>query len=90
MCHEANHATCSETFKLSHHKRTGFADYHLLNDSAAEVGNLGLDKLKKSARYMSLGRFMDTVRLHLEVANRMRARVMQATQKREEMVDSFE
>lgn len=76
MCHESNHTTCSEAFKLSYHKRTGHQQYHLLNDSAGEVGNGGLDKLKTSVRYMSLGRFMDTCRLHLEVANRMRERAI--------------
>ena len=83
MCHEANHKTCSECFKLSFHKGTGHSHYHLLNSSAAEQGNEGLDKLKKSVRYMSKGRFTDTCRLHCEVGNRMRKRAMARVQERE-------
>jgi hypothetical protein len=74
QCHEANHTACSEAHMLSVYKKTGNRRFHLINDSAAEVGNQGVDKLKPSARYMTLGRFMDTTKVHLEIQNRIRIR----------------
>ena len=85
VCHESNPTTCTECFKLTHHKLTGHRRFHLMKSTAAEVGNQGFDKLKKSVRYMSLGRFMDTCRLHMEIANRMRMRDMASTHQTEHL-----
>ena len=55
--------------RLSRHGNEQFAYLH---DSAAETGNSGLSKLKVSARYLNKRYFMDLVRLHLEIQNRVR------------------
>lgn len=78
--HEANHSACSEAYRLSEYKKTGDPNFIHINDSAAEVGNSGLKKLKKSVRYMSLARFMDLCRIQLEVQNRIRIRKLLCVQ----------
>ena len=46
--------------------------YAFLNDSAAECGNSGLRKCKKSLRYSQKSLFMTVARLQLEIQNRRR------------------
>ena len=70
--HQQNHNTCSESFKLQNYLASGHKSFHFLNGSAAESGNAGLSKLKRSLRYMSKKLFMAICTVQLEVQNTLR------------------
>ena len=70
--HYKNHSSCSESFKLQNFIDSGNKSFVFLNDSAAESGNAGLAKLKRSLRYMSKKLFMSVCRVQLEIQNRLR------------------
>lgn len=82
VLHGKNHTTCSEAFMMKQYKEGQAKRFVYFNDQVAECGNAGLLKIRNSCLYMSNGRFMDFVRLQLEVQNRMRIRLLNETDNR--------
>ncbi|MCW3101177.1 MAG: hypothetical protein JWL77_6795 [Chthonomonadaceae bacterium] len=74
--HMKNHTACSECFAMKSFHESGAKEYFNFNDSAAETGNALLKKIRTSCLFMSPGRFMDYVRLFLEVQNRRRLHIL--------------
>ncbi len=74
--HAYNH-TCSEVYKIVTYKNTN-ASIRFLNCSAAEQGNAGLQKTRKSTYRMLPTNLMLFVRLQLEVHNRRVMKQLQA------------
>ena len=70
--HQANHKACSHVFRLNDFRSSLDKELINLNDSAAEVGNAGLAKMKTSLRYMKKETFMHMFRLQLELQNMKR------------------
>ena len=85
--HIKNHWDCSECFDFSQYKASGTKELFAFNDQVAEQGNSLIDMIRVSCQYMSLGRFMDFTRLHLEVRNRIRIRTLQQIMESVEKTD---
>ena len=67
--HHKSHVRCSKTYDMSGFKQFNVNLYRA-NDSACEQGNVRLNHLRKSSRYMRLDRFMFLTRLVIEMDNR--------------------
>ena len=75
--HSDNHSKCGKSCFLRTYAETD-PTLALVNSSAAECGNGGLAKIRKSAGYMSQPRAIIYTKLYLSVWNRQRYHALQA------------
>jgi hypothetical protein len=68
--HAAGHVGCSESSFLSHHERTNPSLLHV-NSQAAECGNSGLARIRKSIAYMNEDRAILYCWVYIMIWNRM-------------------
>ena len=74
--HSSGHTKCSPAAFLSEYANVDPRLVHI-NSSAAECGNRGLKRIRKSVRYMTQGRAIIYTKVFLSVWNRIRLRKMQ-------------
>jgi hypothetical protein len=67
--HFRDHTKCSHAFNMLTFMKAN-ADMRTIRDTAAEVGNSGLVRIRKSIKYMSQARTMMLTKLYLEIHNR--------------------
>jgi hypothetical protein len=75
LFHSKNHSGCSTAALLEPYMAVD-PDLSKINSSAAECGNYGIKRIRKSVSYMTQGRAIVYTKVFLSVWNRMRIRKM--------------
>lgn len=87
--HSSGHTRCSESCFISNYAATNPA-LAKVNSSAAECGNSGLSKIRKSVRYMGQRRAVIYTKVFLSVWNRMKMRrKLKADQRARDAVEEY-
>lgn len=74
--HETGHTKCSSASSATHGMQYD-PDLQVVNTSAAEVGNSGIGKIRKSVSYMTQTHAIEFTKVYMDVMNRCKRRAMQ-------------
>ena len=82
--HQSNHTACSHAFNFKEAQLIGIPELHNVNDVAQEQGNSVLKKIRPSVLTMGGPRVEAYLKLHVEIANRIR--IQNRREKKKKMI----